>query len=617
MGKSNKNSATDIVIACTLNCNSKCKMCNIWREKSSDELQPSDFLLLPKNARNINISGGEPFLRNDLPEILRNIKKKCKRVQITFSSNGFLTDKILKTAKKLKAIDENIKIVISIDGIGAKHDEIRGVPGAYVMAMTTVQKLLDERMRVGIAFTLSDDNWRDLKKVYQLSRELGIEMSLALVHSSDNFFSKENKIENKKEIAATLDWLIAKELKTISPKRWLRAYFAHGLKVFLENGFRSLPDYSGIKSIFINSRGDIFPSDIHSQKIGKLKKDFVLDNENIKKVNSWMICTARSAIKNHFFKVGLWILKNKTFYFFSHRSNIFYYQLGLLFMILNKIRYAFLGYHRPRPIAREDIKKNISYSLNVVDNFSKYLRKYLKKDFDFKNKSFLEIGPGSDFGTGLFVISRGASSYVGVDRFKLLNFNNNFYDELENSLDYEKKKNVKKIIANIKESINANKRGEINLSNFKYLNEAFENISGRITEKVDVIFSQAALEHVYNPDLVFEMIFENLCKGGVMIHEIDFAAHTTILRDFDPLNILRFSDKVYNALKFQGSPNRLRAEDYIEIARKKGFKDIKLYPLKVLPEKKLEKIRKSLDKKYAKKDTKNLKILSAILIAKI
>ena len=51
------------IIAVTLNCNARCTMCDIWKNQMKDELRPEEFAKVPSGLRDINLSGGEPFLR--------------------------------------------------------------------------------------------------------------------------------------------------------------------------------------------------------------------------------------------------------------------------------------------------------------------------------------------------------------------------------------------------------------------------------------------------------------------------------------------------------------------------------------------------------------------------
>ncbi len=303
----------DVVLAVTYRCNSRCRMCSIWQIKNHDqELSASDINNLPAGLKSINLSGGEPFLRVDLPEIVATVKKRCPAAKITISSNGFATERIFDLMNKIVKIDPQIGVAISLDGVGAAHDEIRGVPGGFDKAMKTLRGLKESGVKnLRLAFTIGDYNYPELKKVYELSKKEGVEMTLAAVHSSENFFGQENLINSSEKIIAELDWLKQEELSSWNIKRWLRAYFIYGLTEFVRSGRRVLPDYSGCLNCFIDPQGAVFPCDISPEKIGDLKKNFVL-SDSIKKIPaSWMICTAREAMRRHWFKVGMWILKNK------------------------------------------------------------------------------------------------------------------------------------------------------------------------------------------------------------------------------------------------------------------------------------------------------------------
>ena len=303
----------DVVLAITYKCNSRCVMCDIWkREDHSSEITPNDILNLPNDLEDINISGGEPFLRADLPEIIMSIRKACPKARIIISSNGFATDLIVRQMKKIAEIYPEIGIAISIDGIGEEHEKVRGINGGYASVLNTIQELKKIKIKnIKIGFTLGDYNIGELKKVYHLSRDLGVEFSCAVVHSSENYFGKENKHEKKEEMARALDWLIQKELKSWSPKRWGRAYFAYGLKMLVLKKVRILPDYSGFLNCFIDPRGNIYPCDMSTVKMGNLKYGFDLNYEFRDPAVNWMVCTARQAMKKHKLSILLWALKNK------------------------------------------------------------------------------------------------------------------------------------------------------------------------------------------------------------------------------------------------------------------------------------------------------------------
>lgn len=321
---SKENQIKDVVLAITYQCNAHCQFCHIWQSQERFSLLPSDYRILPRNLRNINISGGEPFLRNDLPEIVRVISRRCPKAKIIISTNGFLPSAIKRQMQDIIKFKMDIGVTVSLDGFGKAHEDLRGYPGGFSLVLETVRLLKDLNIKnLKIGFTLNDKNINQLKKVYRLSKELGMELNLAVCHNSPHYFKKwNNGIANVRQAKKQIDWLIEQELRSFSPKNWFRAYFIYGIFEFLKNNRRILPDYSGLDSLFIDPFGNIYPSDVWDLKIGNLSKirnwsDFAVRTEKMilsreeERPVSWMICTVRRAMEKHLLEVGWKVLKAK------------------------------------------------------------------------------------------------------------------------------------------------------------------------------------------------------------------------------------------------------------------------------------------------------------------
>ncbi|MFH1582815.1 MAG: glycosyltransferase [Candidatus Falkowbacteria bacterium] len=326
--KTKKYQPIDATVAVTYKCNSRCKMCNIWQTENPTDLPINYFYNLSKSLKYINISGGEAFLRPDLPEIIKIIKHSSPRAQIIISSNGLASELIVKSVKQILTIDKGIGIRISLDGIGRTHDEIRGVNGAYQNVLKTVVALKDIGVKnLGFSFTIMDDNAGELKAVYDLAKSLGLELALALVQNSEIYFNKDNnKLKLVKAVEENLKYIIRHELKSWNLKRWLRAYYDYGLLYFVKYKERLLPSGAGKDSLFIDPEGCIYPSNLINLKIGKLSEESLdktwnsrptqLIRHKIKEENiseSWIICTIRGEMKRNLHKIVYWIIKNKFF----------------------------------------------------------------------------------------------------------------------------------------------------------------------------------------------------------------------------------------------------------------------------------------------------------------
>ncbi len=135
-----------IVISVSFRCNSKCKTCDVWR-KPNDDMSVEEwrrvFAHLGHAPFYLTFTGGEPFLRADLHEMVIAGAELCRPGVVTIPTNGLLTRRILDRVDQICAAapKSQIGINLSLDGIGEEHDEIRRVPGNWKRAMETWQGL--------------------------------------------------------------------------------------------------------------------------------------------------------------------------------------------------------------------------------------------------------------------------------------------------------------------------------------------------------------------------------------------------------------------------------------------------------------------------------------------
>jgi MoaA/NifB/PqqE/SkfB family radical SAM enzyme len=302
-------------------------MCDIWKLKDTPELELDQYKKLPPTLRDINVSGGEPFLRQDIVDLARILHETCPKARIVISTNGYLTDLVKEKMRDILKYAPNAGVGISIDGISETHDKIRGIPGGFNLATKTVKVLREELgiKNLRLAFTVSKQNVEHLGKVYDLSRELGVQFTMALAQSSEFFFGGKQVEEpaNANSLKDQFEYVIRQELKSWQPKRWVRAYFTKSLLDFAITGKQTLSSRAGTDFFFLDPFGNIYPSVVHNAIMGNLhEKNFeeIWNSPEAEaarakvreaKQDVWMICTARTAIKNHPFRVGWWILKNK------------------------------------------------------------------------------------------------------------------------------------------------------------------------------------------------------------------------------------------------------------------------------------------------------------------
>ena len=194
----------------TYRCNARCNMCSRYKvpSKAEEEISIETIRKLPPMYFT-NITGGEPFIREDLKDIVRELYKKSDRIVI--STNGFFTDRILDLCRDFP----NVGIRISIEGLEATNNEIRGLEDGFNRGYTTLKKLREMGMKdVGFGMTVQDRNAADLVPLYKLSDEMGMEFATASLHNSFYFVESNNIIHDRPMVAQHFESLVNELLKS-------------------------------------------------------------------------------------------------------------------------------------------------------------------------------------------------------------------------------------------------------------------------------------------------------------------------------------------------------------------------------------------------------------------
>ena len=130
-------------------CNLTCEHCFYWRNLNQrDDLTYEEFQKLSCELgefENLNLSGGEPFLRQDFAGICRLFLDNNKVKRIYVPTNGYYTE---RTMKQLQTVFESKTLLsfaceLSLDGMAAYHDRFRGNPKSFAKAMETYDMLAE------------------------------------------------------------------------------------------------------------------------------------------------------------------------------------------------------------------------------------------------------------------------------------------------------------------------------------------------------------------------------------------------------------------------------------------------------------------------------------------
>lgn len=260
-----------------------------------------------------------------------------------------------------------------------------------------------------------------------------------------------------------------------------------------------------------------------------------------------------------------------------HLKNTFFYAAGIGFLALAKAKNILKGYSSPKPFDISETTRCIEYDIQVVEQWINHLKKYTNSTYSLAGKNVLELGPGSDLGIGIYLLSKGCSQYNACDVNDLMKSTpDSFYDKLFLKL---KDMDVETDVNCLNEQLNKAKNGMFSHLNY-VVRDDFDIVSAFGESAVDLVLSQAAFEHFDDIESTASLL-SKVCKpGAILIAEIDLKTHSRWIRDKDPNNIYRYPQWVYNTFRFRGIPNRVRPFQYKEALETSGWTDVRIEPLR-------------------------------------
>ncbi|MCM8796154.1 MAG: radical SAM protein, partial [Candidatus Omnitrophica bacterium] len=266
----NKLSITPILssVMITGRCNSCCVTCGIWRSQPEGELTTNEWKNVFLQLRNegvlyLNITGGEPLLRDDLVELVDYANSLG--FYISIATNGYL----LTEGLSLRLIDAGVKLfTISLDAIGAVFDRMRGFNGAYKKVNFICRRLSQirkyKKIEILISATLTKETLETILDVVEFAQGLDIPVFFALVDFTPYFFltAKNNALWISSEKEKLLDEII-NELIKIKRKKDSLIRQSYTSLHYIKNYFRDpiqkgIPCSKSLTRICIDYQGRIY-----------------------------------------------------------------------------------------------------------------------------------------------------------------------------------------------------------------------------------------------------------------------------------------------------------------------------------------------------------------------
>lgn len=278
-----------VILMLTDRCMLRCRTCGIWRKETTVEPAFSELetFFFTNKLSWLNLTGGEIFLRKDLPEIFRLIGSTQPHLAyISFPTSGYLPEATLAGAEAaLESGLSKIVITVSFDGGRASHDALRGREGAFDRARETflaLGKLDGLKVIPGMTLSsalleLSDDPVQDL--VTDLGLQSAREIHVNLAHASSHYYGNQglDPLPAKKTIDL-IERLGRSRAGRVGTMDLLESLYLKGARHYLESGEPPLRCKALRASVFIDADWTVYPCTIYARPLGHLSdQGFNLD----------------------------------------------------------------------------------------------------------------------------------------------------------------------------------------------------------------------------------------------------------------------------------------------------------------------------------------------------
>jgi MoaA/NifB/PqqE/SkfB family radical SAM enzyme len=185
-------------------CNSHCSMCMIWKRKREHEVTPQELMQILSDplfarVRSVGVSGGEPTLRADLPQLYEAICQKLPNLQsVSIITNAINPDqvieRILRSASVCRSYRVNFGVMVSLDGVGEIHDLQRGRKGNFDTALQVIRYFRDQSdIPVSVGCTITKQNLWAVDELLEFCQSEGIGAHFRIAEFINRLYNENEK----------------------------------------------------------------------------------------------------------------------------------------------------------------------------------------------------------------------------------------------------------------------------------------------------------------------------------------------------------------------------------------------------------------------------------------
>jgi len=279
---------TVLIYNCTWVCDARCEMCSNWKhgDRKSDmtlgQLEPVLAHRFWGHIENLNISGGEPTTRNDLPEMVETFHRHLPRMRkIGINTTGLTPHRAIPMLTRIVEFcashDLLLSVRVSLDGIGDIHDQVRHVKNGFDKASATIEAMQAlsqryEQFQFGLAATIFATNLEDAHNILVWARAKKLDIVFNMLRFTDAMLNNRELEDtigfHKREEEYMRSFFLERvqEESVLSGQTFLYLHYAD----MIANGYkRTMPCPFRSQGLLLNPYGDLYYCE-NSKPIGNV-----------------------------------------------------------------------------------------------------------------------------------------------------------------------------------------------------------------------------------------------------------------------------------------------------------------------------------------------------------
>ncbi|MFM8981131.1 MAG: radical SAM protein [Planctomycetia bacterium] len=273
-----------LILAVTERCDCRCEACFIWRKPKGDELTPAEVGRALAGApwiRWLNLTGGEPFLREDFVELVEAAVGALPGLAVLdWPTTGQRTERILQATERIARLGvPRIFVSVSLEGPPTLHDRLRGRPGAFEAMCRTWAGLRSlPGVRAYLGLTLHADNEEHVPEALEAVAQrvpgttlddLHVNVLTTSAHYYDN---QSTALRPPRGLPPLVREALRRREASAAPQDLLEAAYLRRVPEWLARGRSPVPCRSGSASVFASARGDVYPCTVYDRRLGSLRE---------------------------------------------------------------------------------------------------------------------------------------------------------------------------------------------------------------------------------------------------------------------------------------------------------------------------------------------------------